>query len=115
MDGHQWVVGGVWTWANQKEGFPLVAAEIERVRTKERAWRAIVCHGTMWPFMLLVGADGVPSVGYVAKGEVWLCKQYGEGGSELLDHMLGEGVEEDGACFHVGDDGFPQLFKLLEG
>ncbi len=30
-----------------------------------------------------------------------------------MDHVLGEGVEEDGACFHGGDDGFPQLFKLL--
>ncbi len=34
-------------------------------------------------------------------------------GANNADQMLGEGVEEDGACFHVGDDGFPQLFELL--
>ncbi len=45
----------------------------------------------------------------------WQCEQFGKGGFELVDHVLGEGGEEYGACFHVSDDGFPQLFKLVEG
>ncbi len=35
--------------------------------------------------------------------------------SERLDHVMGEGVEEDGACLHDGDGWSPQLFKMMEG
>ncbi len=33
---------------------------------------------------------------------------------ERLDHGVGEGVEEDGACLCSGDGWFPQLFKAME-
>ncbi len=33
----------------------------------------------------------------------------------MADQVLGERIGEDGACFRVGDHGFPQLFELLEG
>ncbi len=102
-------------WANQKEGFPFIGAGFKRVRTRERSWRAIVCSGTMWLLILLVGEDDVHSLGYVGKGEVRLYKRYGEGGCELANHVLGEGIEENGECFHVSDVGFLQFFMLLEG
>ncbi len=81
----------------------------------EGDWWATGCHGTMWSVKLLVGEYGFHSIGYVGTGEVWWCEHYRKGGCKLVDHVLGEGVKEDGACFHVGDDGFPQLFEVAEG
>ncbi len=80
------------------------------VGTRKRVWRAVVWCGIMGPLMLPIGEDGVHSLRYVGKGEALQCEQYWKGGSELVDHVLEEGVKEEGACFHVGDDGFPQLF-----
>ncbi len=34
---------------------------------------------------------------------------------EHMDHVGGEGMKEDSACFRGGDGWFPQLFEVSEG
>ncbi len=58
-----------------------------------------------------VGEDGFHSGGDVVQCETgwinlrtWVC-------AELLDHVVGEGVEEDSCLFACDDGRFPELFQ----
>ncbi len=89
MDGRP-IVTPVGIRSEQKKGFVVVIAKIERIGTGEEAWGAIVCSVEVWLFAVFCGTNVVHSGGYVGKGEVWWCEQRGKGCCELGDHVFPE-------------------------
>ncbi len=63
--------------------------------------------GLSWSFAGFDGEDVFHPIANIFEGEICWGERIFEEILEHEDHVMGEGMEEDGACFSGGDGWFP--------
>ncbi len=70
-------------------------------------WRAMANRNLLRPSAGFDGEDILHSIVNAVKSEICWSEQFFQEVLEHEDHVMGEGMEEDGACFPGGDGWFP--------
>ncbi len=81
-----------------------------KVCTWDQMWGAVAYCGMPWSFTRFDSKDVFHSIANIVESEIHWGERFFKEISECKDHVMGEGIEEAGACYHGGDGWFPQLF-----
>ncbi len=92
----------------------FIKSIVKGVGSRDGPWRAVADHNLSWSFAGFDGEDIFHSIANIVESEICRGEQFVEEIPEHEDHVVGEGMEEDGACFPGGDRWFPYMFKVIE-
>ncbi len=85
----------MWEGSNREQGFTFIRGVVTDIRACHKQRRAKTWGWSIGAFGDVVGEDGLHAVGNVGKCELLDWGLQGGNSGELLDHMVGEGKEED--------------------
>ncbi len=90
-----------------EEGFSFIRSIVKEVGRGDGPWRAMANRDLSRSFAGLDGEDVFHSIVNIVESEICGDAQFVKEILEHEDHVVGEGMKEDGACFASGDGWFP--------